>query len=204
MNELIARTITAVISGIVFLGLYLFSSVGFSIFLGLLLIYILIFEWPKLIYDKRLYFLTPFYPVFPIFCLIYLNYFYRSTSLLIPIYPFIVAWCCDTFSYIFGKIFGRHKICPSISPGKSWEGLLGGLFGVVLLNTFFYTFNSRWLLCGVLLTISAFLGDIFISYLKRKSKLKDVSLLLPGHGGILDRFDSVFFVVVVFCVLLYL
>ena len=207
-SENFKRFASGIILGFCFFGAYLHSAVLFSFILLAILLIILFFEWPKLTPFKGLKFLivSLFYPILPIVTLIYLNHTYRSFDILFPLYPFIVSWVADSSAYIVGKLIGKHKICPKISPGKSWEGLFGGFAGIVVFNflylpgikvfpfvAYLQGFSSIVLL-SFLLTIVAFLGDIFISYLKRKSGLKDTGHLLPGHGGLLDRFDSVLFI----------
>ena len=210
-NEIFKRFASGIILGFCFFGAYIHSTILFSfILLGILLI-ILFFEWPKVYpYSKKhFYLISIIYPITPILTLIYLNHRYRQSDILFPLYPFIVSWVADSSAFLFGKLFGKHKICPKISPGKSWEGLFGGILGVTIFNIIylpgikvfpFYVYLNGILpilLLSFLLTLVAFLGDIFISYLKRKSNLKDTGNLLPGHGGLLDRFDSVLFVSIV-------
>jgi phosphatidate cytidylyltransferase len=118
---------------------------------------------------------------------------------------FVVAWLGDTFAYFIGISLGRHKLCPSISPKKSVEGAIGGLFGSVLGSaTFGYIV---WRLYGLDLGaanlaavafiggISAQLGDLTASIIKRYAGVKDFGEIMPGHGGILDRFDSILFTI---------
>lgn len=218
MKDLITRVITGIVSGALFLGVYLFSKNLFSLVLFGIAVFILIFEWPKLAKNNKfLWFLTPLYPLFPIFCLIYLNHFYRQIDILLPLYPFIISWSADSGGYFAGNLWGKHKIWPAISPKKSWEGLLGG-FALVMItnllvlfnrpNFLLFNFSLRWLcfvFYSVILTFATFSGDFFESYLKRKSGLKDTGSILPGHGGLIDRFDSVFFTaIIVFSSLYYL
>lgn len=101
----------------------------------------------------------------------------------------------DVAQYIWGKLLGRHKIIPKVSPNKTWEGFLGGVATTTLLAFLL----SRWLtplgwpwalVAGVLISVAGFIGDVTISALKRDIGLKDTGTLLPGHGGILDRIDS--------------
>jgi len=101
----------------------------------------------------------------------------------------------DVAQYIWGKLLGRHKIIPKVSPNKTWEGFLGGVVTTTLLAFLL----ARWLtplawhwalLAGVLISVAGFIGDVTISALKRDIGLKDTGSLLPGHGGILDRIDS--------------
>lgn len=101
----------------------------------------------------------------------------------------------DTFSYFIGKAFGKNKLAKNISPNKTYEGLLGGLLGSIILVDFFdvmifdIMLNEKIFLIFVLNIIGLF-GDLLESYLKRKAKVKDSSSLLLGHGGMLDRIDS--------------
>ncbi len=101
----------------------------------------------------------------------------------------------DVFQYLWGKMLGRHKVIPKVSPNKTWEGLLGG----ILTTTILAAVLSSWLtplnlpealFAGVLIATAGFVGDVTISALKRDLKVKDSGSMLPGHGGILDRVDS--------------
>jgi phosphatidate cytidylyltransferase len=112
---------------------------------------------------------------------------------------FIIIWTNDTFAYLSGMAFGRHKIFARISPMKSWEGFFGGTFmGIVASLLFYYLFPSlelhQWLIFAVLVSLASVFGDLFESLLKRKAGIKDSGNILPGHGGILDRIDSVLLV----------
>ena len=207
-DEVFKRFASGIILGFCFFGAYLHSTILFSFILFAILLIILFFEWPKLIPFKgvKFWIISFFYPILPILTLIYLNFTYHKIDILFPLYPFIVSWVADSSAFIVGKLFGRNKICPTISPGKSWEGLFGGFLGIVIFNILYLPGMKVFpfvvylqgifpiILLSFLLTIVAFLGDIFVSYLKRKAELKDTGDLLPGHGGLLDRFDSVLFV----------
>lgn len=123
-----------------------------------------------------------------------MNFTHHSISLLLGF--FIVIWTNDTFAYLSGMFIGRHKFFERISPKKTWEGTAGGLvFGLAagyILSLFFDDFSlSEWL--GYALTIIIFgtFGDLFESLIKRTLGLKDSGNIMPGHGGILDRFDSI-------------
>jgi len=210
--EFFKRLLTSIVLVFCFGGAYLHSVAMFSLFMTIVLVLILFFEWPKLVNFESpfAWIVTLFYPILPVLSLIFLNCKFHSVDLLVPLYPFLVAWTADTFGYFVGKTWGVHKIYPTISPGKSWEGLLGSFLGVTALNLFilpkikiepicsyFYkiTFSSItkifWI--SLIFTLVAFLGGMLISVLKRHAGLKDVGNVLPGHGGFLDRFDSVFF-----------
>jgi phosphatidate cytidylyltransferase len=111
----------------------------------------------------------------------------------------------DSGAYVFGVNFGKHKLAPNISPGKSWEGFWGGLACTTLLALlcmgFFKEDRQAWAafaLLGMLTGIFSVLGDLFESLMKRHAQIKDSSSLIPGHGGLLDRLDSIVSGLVVF------
>lgn len=121
-----------------------------------------------------------------------------------------LVWAADITAYLFGHLFGRHKLAPSISPGKTWEGAAGGLLGVMLLAWAWTTADGAWGFDGpslytrllqdlglagllaalALLTALSIVGDLVESLVKRARGVKDSSGLLPGHGGVLDRIDA--------------
>lgn len=111
---------------------------------------------------------------------------------------FITAWGTDTFAYIFGNLFGKNKLCPNLSPNKTIEGSLGGIGGSLLLTIIFsiyFKLNPMWkmILLSIIASIIAQLGDLTASKIKRITGIKDYGYIMPGHGGILDRFDSILF-----------
>ena len=106
--------------------------------------------------------------------------------------------CNDTFAYIAGVLIGKHKLAPSISPKKSWEGLIGGAIAAVVGGSFIfnYLFETTWYvgaLIGLMTVVTATCGDLIESAIKRDLAIKDMSNFLPGHGGIMDRLDSALF-----------
>jgi phosphatidate cytidylyltransferase len=108
---------------------------------------------------------------------------------------FLLVAINDSFSQLWGKLAGRHKLCPRLSPGKTWEGLIGGLLTTVVGAGFLAFLTpepavSTVMGIGAVIAASATVGDLFFSLIKRKLNIKDFSGALPGHGGILDRFDS--------------
>jgi len=112
---------------------------------------------------------------------------------------FVGTWANDTFAYFVGSRFGKHKLCPAISPAKTIEGALGGMFGSILailaLGVLFQLPLGQSLVMGILVGLAAPIGDLTESAIKRFANVKDSGRILPGHGGILDRFDSILFVV---------
>ena len=123
-----------------------------------------------------------------------------SLNYLIELSPWVVLlvlttiWLADSSAYFFGKQFGKRKLAPSISPGKTWEGFVGALFVVSLFSIVmtYYGFVNSYIsiLFFNLILILSVEGDLFESYIKRMAKVKDSGDLIPGHGGVLDRIDS--------------
>ena len=129
--------------------------------------------------------------------------------------PFLCAWMPDTFAYFSGLLFGKHKLCPNISPKKTVEGAIGGVIGCIIITMLFgLVANSVYgrevsyvllLVLAVFCSVIAQLGDLSASLIKREYGVKDFGNLIPGHGGILDRIDSLIFVApLVYYFLLYL
>jgi phosphatidate cytidylyltransferase len=120
----------------------------------------------------------------------------RSPWLLLAVMALV--WIADIAAYFTGRAFGRHKLAPSISPGKTWEGVAGAVVGVTLYGMAVAPLLpdvqgvNRFALAGVMAVLTALsvIGDLFESLVKRQVGVKDSSQLLPGHGGILDRIDS--------------
>lgn len=109
---------------------------------------------------------------------------------------FIIAFGTDTFAYIAGNLFGKRKLCPTVSPKKTIEGSIGGVVGSLFLTIIFaivMELNPLWklMILSILTSIISQVGDLVASKIKRMAKIKDYGFIMPGHGGILDRFDSI-------------
>lgn len=202
MNNVIQRTITSLFlfSGLIIFLFYL-PPIYFSTIITCAFILILFYEWPPLIRTVQLKLaITFFYLCLPFYSLISLIYF--SSKLVFLLISLVALF--DTTAYIVGKLLGSHKIVPKISPGKSWEGLLGGFFAVLITIAFSMCQQTNYFVIFLLaftIAILAFAGDLFESYLKRKAGIKHSSSLLPGHGGILDRIDGLLPVSILFFLL---
>ena len=125
------------------------------------------------------------------------------------LYVMILVWGADSGAYMFGKLFGKHKLAPKVSPGKTWQGFIGGLFTAAVISLGYASGRIwQWLrqYCWYALFCSAcsVLGDLTESMFKREAGIKDSGHLIPGHGGILDRIDSLTAAVPVFACLLLL
>ncbi len=111
------------------------------------------------------------------------------------VYLLSLVWAADIGAYLTGKWCGRHKLIPQVSPGKTVEGALGGLLTALLVAFFAYLYFQPanviiWFVTATATILISMLGDLFISMLKRRSQLKDTGHIFPGHGGVLDRLDS--------------
>ncbi|MFT4058773.1 MAG: phosphatidate cytidylyltransferase [Legionella sp.] len=125
--------------------------------------------------------------------LVHLYYLPDGKGLLV--YLLFLIWASDIGAYLSGKWIGKHKLIPQVSPGKSWEGVLGGVLLAMLVaavGSFYLAFENKlyWFFLAFCTVIISIFGDLFISILKRRCHLKDTGSIIPGHGGILDRLDS--------------
>jgi phosphatidate cytidylyltransferase len=119
---------------------------------------------------------------------------------LVTLTVILAVWAGDTFAYLAGSLFGRHKLAPATSPGKTWEGFVVGTLATILV-VFFALYEERndflpiWqaVVLGLVIAATAPLGDLFESALKRDMGVKDTGRLLGGHGGMLDRIDALLF-----------
>jgi len=119
-----------------------------------------------------------------------------NEGMLLAVAIVMSIWAADSFAYLGGSLLGRHKLAPKISPKKSWEGLIAGTLGAIAfwyIIPFAFMGSASWITAiaaGVIVALAALLGDLFQSRIKREAGVKDSGTLLPGHGGILDRIDS--------------
>ena len=138
------------------------------------------------------------YVVFPLF-LGAVIHFEDKSSFPILLGLFLLVWTNDTFAYISGNLFGKHKLVERISPNKTWEGFFGGFLITILVgyivDIYFLKGDFYWMIAAIIVSPAAVIGDLFESSLKRKNKVKDTGNIMPGHGGILDRFDAMFFAI---------
>jgi phosphatidate cytidylyltransferase len=125
----------------------------------------------------------------------------KEAGIMLVLLVFIVAWFADTSAYYIGRHFGKRKLCPEVSPKKTIAGFIGGILGsilgVFLWDIILMGMSSPWYQIaafGLIAGIISQIGDLVASLIKRNIGLKDYGKLIPGHGGILDRFDSILFV----------
>jgi phosphatidate cytidylyltransferase len=174
----------------------------FAIILLILVMAVYVFAFPKYVSEQVM---TAYFGVF--YVAIMLSYIYQTRLLKDGLFlvglVFLCSWGCDTCAYCVGVLIGKHKMAPKLSPKKSIEGGIGGLAGAALLGALYALAINKWggasagvgeyaLICFVGGIISM-IGDLAASAIKRNHEIKDYGKLIPGHGGILDRFDSVIF-----------
>lgn len=206
MNNFIERVLTGTVLVGFLASIYLLlPAYVLSVVLFAALGFILFVEWPRV----GIAALTPWYPILPFALLIILNHL-ADYRFLVPLI-FAMAMVFDVGSYLVGSLIGRHKIAPLISPKKTWEGFVGGIIFsllLILLPPLSAIAEERpiiTVLFVIFTDLFALAGDLFVSLLKRRAGIKDCSNTLPGHGGLLDRFDSILFVtIVIFTVRKYL
>lgn len=169
--------------------------------------YAIISKGPLYLIDSLTEPVVIFYVVVPLFCGMILLLFIPNGFLWF-LAGLIISWVSDVFAYFSGVTMGKHKIVPNISPKKTWEGTLGGVAGSILIMLVWMTIImdrpdilektaiyriSFGVVSGIILSIVSQFGDWFASSVKRWSQVKDFGRILPGHGGLTDRFDGVFF-----------
>lgn len=206
--ELLKRGFTGLLLSIVIFYTLIATPKIFSLLMLITAILILKLEWVKICSNiiknygrsKAIFYTTIFYIITLIYILIpftLIIYFALSKYGKLNLYLFSLIFAHDSGSYIFGRLFGFHKICPKVSPKKSLEGALGGFIAVIIAFLIFNKYNTNKITLillisfSLLISIVALFGDLFESYLKRLANTKDSGTLLPGHGGLLDRFDSI-------------
>lgn len=156
--------------------------------------------------------------IFPISfsCLAYIRVFSERDGLFLVLLAIVIPWMCDMGAYFVGTFFGKHKLCPNISPKKTVEGLVGGMVvslisalavSLVYRNFFLKDEGSVQIWPVVIFTLIcaplSVLGDLFASLIKRQRNVKDFGHIMPGHGGIMDRFDSFLLAVPFFYIILH-
>lgn len=207
MKVVFKRIITAfILSSLFWISFIYFPPIVFTGVLIAILFQILVFEWKNLfkIENPLFWLIMPLYPILPFALLIKMNHAPEYRNLLFIL--FIIVSSLDMGAYVVGSLFGKHKIAPSISPGKSWEGFFGGYIAACIgLKMVLWEQSITepwWILLGFTLLICALgvCGDLFESWLKRRAHVKDSGHILPGHGGFLDRFDGILFAVFFFYV----
>ena len=134
----------------------------------------------------------------------------KAHGVFLILFMLFSAWATDTFAYFAGSFLGKHKLCPKISPKKTVEGAIGGIIGCVVYNVVLYAVYDNFvfdnpvhnyvpiIIASIIMSIVGMCGDLTASVIKRNYEAKDFGKLIPGHGGVMDRFDSALFVFIAF------
>ena len=179
------------------------SVINFLILIALFVFFQFVYDRKHSISNTLIFFMGICYIIIPLYigAKIHLN---DQGDFPILMGVFLLVWTNDTFAYLSGNLFGKNKLYEKISPNKTWEGFVGGVVFTILLGYLFdlYVFNELesnvfmfWTKAAMIIAPAAVLGDLFESALKRKQNVKDTGNIMPGHGGILDRFDALFFAI---------
>lgn len=221
LSQLQKRLMSGFILGALVVGIIIYGGWPFAVMVAIFAA-IAMYEWVQLslkIKNKIPYLVLGVPYVAACFLCLFIIGYYGGWKL--SLVYLAIIWSSDTGAYIIGKKFGGPKLAPKISPNKTWAGLIGAiLFPVIITVTseaiyyiFFYvppTCESLGTICAVYLIpgtytvlagltgLSGQAGDLIISYVKRKADVKDAGNLIPGHGGLLDRVDSMMFVALIF------
>lgn len=165
-----------------------------TIFVQLFLVKDLFSEKTIPLFSSKRFLLTTFYlsSAF-VFLILIANY---NTNILLG--AFILVWVNDSFAYLVGKNFGKQKLFARISPKKTVEGFMGGLFFSCITSYFIAIFTktldfTNWLILSIIISVFGTIGDLIESKFKRQANVKDSGVIMPGHGGLLDRLDSIIF-----------
>ena len=154
----------------------------------------------SLFYNDNLgkYFQLLGYVIFPFILIMKLPFIFYGFTPQIVVGIFVLIWTNDTFAYIFGKNFGKHKLFERISPKKTIEGFIGGMIFCLIVSyilSIYFDFLTplQWIFTGLTMSIMGTIGDLVESKYKRLAGVKDSGKIMPGHGGLLDRLDSIIF-----------
>lgn len=169
-----------------------------TIFVNLILIKDLFTSKKIPLFQTKRYIVTTFYLTSGFLFMFLVANFNNEFTPLLLLGGFILVWINDSAAYIVGKNFGKQKLFPSISPKKTVEGFLGGLFFACISSYFIAllteTLNfNYWLILAIIVSVLGTLGDLIESKFKRQAGVKDSGVIMPGHGGLLDRLDSIIF-----------
>jgi len=169
-----------------------------TIFVELFLIKDLFSEKSIPLFSTKRFILTTFYLSSSFIFLILITDYHENYNPNVLLGSFILVWVNDSFAYLVGKNFGKQKLFEKISPKKTVEGFLGGLLFSCIASYFIATFTNTlnfnsWLFLSIIISVFGTLGDLIESKFKRQAHVKDSGVIMPGHGGLLDRLDSIIF-----------
>ena len=193
MNELVVRTLTgAVLIAIALLAAWVGGNF-FAVFVAAVAT-AMFYEWTRLVrgWGSAWYITGFFYALLPALALLWVRE-RDAHGFALLIWAFLVTWSTDIGAYFAGRSFGRRKLAPSISPGKTVEGLYGGVVAATVIGggwVLAMALGRPLLVLAPVFALAAQIGDLFESSMKRRARVKDSGVWLPGHGGVLDRLDG--------------
>lgn len=193
MNELFVRSFSAIVMMLVAVAAALQGGYYFAV-LAAAAATAIYYEWTRIVRGWGAgWYLSGFvYALVPALALLWVRD-RAEHGLALLLWIFVVTWATDIGGYFIGRSFGKTKLAPTISPGKTVEGLYGGMAGAALLGggwVWLAGLNPTLFVLAPLLAIAAQGGDLFESWMKRRAGVKDSGSLLPGHGGVFDRLDG--------------
>ncbi|WP_205481772.1 phosphatidate cytidylyltransferase [Sphingomonas arenae] len=199
MSEVGLRTVAGVIMILVALTAEWFGGTVFAVFVAAIAT-VMYYEWSKLVRGWGLGWHVAgfFYALLPALALLWVRERANmpggyDDGFSLVLWAFIVTWAADIGAFFVGRAFGGPKLAPRISPNKTISGLIGGVIAATLLSGMWATYRELhwyWLLLAPLFALTAAAGDLFESWMKRQAGVKDAGVLIPGHGGVLDRLDG--------------
>ena len=193
MSELLVRSFAAIAMMLVAVAAALLGGYYFAVLVAAAAT-AMFYEWTRIVrgWGPAWAVAGFFYALIPALALLWVRD-RADDGLALVLWIFIITWATDTGAYFVGRAFGRAKLAPSISPGKTVAGLYGGMAGATLFGgawVLFAELNTALLLLAPLFALAAQGGDLFESWMKRRAGVKDSGDWLPGHGGLLDRLDG--------------
>lgn len=193
MNEFLVRTFSAIVMMLVAVAAALQGGYFFAVLVAAAAT-AMFYEWTRIVrgWGATWYISGFVYALVPALALLWVRD-RADHGLALLLWIFVVTWATDIGAYFIGRRFGRTKLAPSISPGKTVEGLYGGMAGAAMLGgawVMFAGLNPTLLALAPLFALAAQGGDLYESWMKRRAGVKDSGGWLPGHGGVLDRLDG--------------
>ncbi len=196
-NKILSAVVTLALGAFVLFGVMEFSF-ALMVFFPLAFFWWLINLWMVVNYpirkpNNKILFINASLGLSPLFGLLFLRHIGVEFLLLL----LLLVWGADIFAYVFGSAFGKHKLAPKLSAGKTIEGVLGGLLACVIITLIWlyvvdiaYQQYYKYLLLAMITALFSVVGDLLLSIYKREAGVKNSGKILPGHGGILDRVDG--------------
>lgn len=202
VNNLVLRVVSAIVLGGISIFAIIKGGVSLKILLSISLL-AMIFEWTSINKKKNfLYFLGLIYILIP------MQFWIFNQNSINIMWVFTIVWSCDIFAYFGGRLIGGPKFAPTISPKKTWAGvIIGSIFAFIFSYIYiskFMEMDTNLIVASIFMIIASVYGDLLESKAKRTLGVKDTGNIIPGHGGVCDRLDSFLLVSYIFMIIYYL